>query len=41
MYVQAALLAVAPAAPGCNGDVGSSSELSADAEHHTSAGQLG
>jgi len=41
MYVQATLPAVAPAAPGCNGDAGSSSELSADAEHHISAGQLG
>lgn len=41
MYEQAAPLAVAPAAPGCNGDAGSSSELSAGAEHHTWAGQLG
>ena len=41
MYVQATLLAVAPAAPGYNGDVESSSGLSADAEHRTSAGQLG
>ena len=41
MYELVTLLAVVPAAPGCNGDAESSSELSADAEHHTSGGQLG
>lgn len=41
MYVLVTLLAVVLAAPGCNDDAESSSELSADAEHHTSAGQLG
>lgn len=41
MFVPAAPPAAVLAAPGCNDDAGSSSALSAGAEHRTSAGRLG